>query len=190
MATPAPATFAHLLEHAVNEPGILSTAYRQFHNYSLGNQLLALVAVSRARHSARPDCDVPTLEGTRAIRPQGREGDHAVSAGHGQAHHGRRRRRATVATCFVYRPHWFVLAQTDGEPLPRTAVASWDAVGPWRSGMSRDPLRRMNGNCMGSRANGHRGQPGQPAAAQDAVPRTGACPARPHDRRRSSTMAS
>ncbi len=42
MATPAPATFAHLLEQAVNEPGILSSAYRQFHNYSLGNQLLAL----------------------------------------------------------------------------------------------------------------------------------------------------
>ena len=41
MATPAPATFAKLLEQAVNEPGILSNAYRQFHNYSLGNQLLA-----------------------------------------------------------------------------------------------------------------------------------------------------
>jgi hypothetical protein len=42
MATPAPATFAQLLEHAVNEPGILSSAYRQFYGYSLGNQLLAL----------------------------------------------------------------------------------------------------------------------------------------------------
>ena len=42
MATPAPATFAQLLEHAVNEPGILSNAYRQFHGYSIGNQLLAL----------------------------------------------------------------------------------------------------------------------------------------------------
>jgi len=42
MATPAPATFAQLLEHAVTEPGILSNAYRQFHGYSIGNQLLAL----------------------------------------------------------------------------------------------------------------------------------------------------
>jgi antirestriction protein ArdC len=42
MATPAPATFAQLLERAVNEPGILSSAYRQFYGYSLGNVLLAL----------------------------------------------------------------------------------------------------------------------------------------------------
>ena len=42
MATPAPARFAQLPKHAVNEPGILSSAYCQFHGYSLRNQLLAL----------------------------------------------------------------------------------------------------------------------------------------------------
>ena len=57
MATPAPATFAQLLEHAVNEPGILSNAYRQFHGYSIGNQLLALsqcLAVF-AKHVVHPE---------------------------------------------------------------------------------------------------------------------------------------
>src|SRR5215510_6668739 len=38
--TPAP-SFAELLASAVTEPGILSSAYQQFHNYSIGNQLLA-----------------------------------------------------------------------------------------------------------------------------------------------------
>ena len=33
--------WADLLQRAVSEPGILSTAYSQFHNYSLGNVLLA-----------------------------------------------------------------------------------------------------------------------------------------------------
>src|SRR4051812_4528475 len=42
MAAAAPATFADLLQSAVNEPGTLSAAYRAFHNYSFGNQLLAL----------------------------------------------------------------------------------------------------------------------------------------------------
>ena len=41
-STPAPATFAQLLDQAVNEPGVTSSAYSAFHNYSLGNQLLAL----------------------------------------------------------------------------------------------------------------------------------------------------
>ncbi len=39
--TPSIASFADLLASAVTEPGILSAAYRQFHSYSLGNQLLA-----------------------------------------------------------------------------------------------------------------------------------------------------
>ena len=35
-------SFAGLLRSAVAEPGTLSTAYQQFHSYSLGNQLLAM----------------------------------------------------------------------------------------------------------------------------------------------------
>ena len=34
-------SFADLLQSAVTEPGIISSAYRQFHAYSIGNQLLA-----------------------------------------------------------------------------------------------------------------------------------------------------
>jgi hypothetical protein len=34
-------SFSQLLEQAVNEPGTISKAYGQFHNYSFGNQLLA-----------------------------------------------------------------------------------------------------------------------------------------------------
>ena len=43
MTTPSTRTvFAELLQKAVTEPGTISQAYRQFHSYSLGNQLLAL----------------------------------------------------------------------------------------------------------------------------------------------------
>src|SRR5438093_12985859 len=38
---PSVVSFADLLRSAVSDPGILSAAYRQFHNFSLGNQLLA-----------------------------------------------------------------------------------------------------------------------------------------------------
>ena len=34
-------SFADLLASAVTEPGIVSATYRQFHKYSIGNQLLA-----------------------------------------------------------------------------------------------------------------------------------------------------
>ena len=68
MATPAPATFAQLLEHAVNEPGILSSAYRQFYGYSLGNVLLALSQCLARGIQPGPHRHLPTLEGTRPIR--------------------------------------------------------------------------------------------------------------------------
>ena len=44
MATP---NFSTLLEDAVNKPGTLMQAYQAFHNYSLGNQLLALFECHR-----------------------------------------------------------------------------------------------------------------------------------------------
>jgi hypothetical protein len=35
-------SWAALLDEAVKNPGFIHEAYSQFHNYSLGNQLLAL----------------------------------------------------------------------------------------------------------------------------------------------------
>jgi len=36
-----PSVFVKLLTRALTEPGVVSAAYRQFHDYNLGNQLLA-----------------------------------------------------------------------------------------------------------------------------------------------------
>jgi hypothetical protein len=33
-----------------------------------------------------------------------------------------------TATWFVYKPFWFVLAQTEGQPLPVATVPTWDAT--------------------------------------------------------------
>ena len=130
MATSAPATFAQLLEHAVNEPGILSSAYRQFYGYSLGNQLLALsqcmargiqpgaIATFQrwkdlGRHVRRSEKAITLC---RAITVK-----HTTTADDGTD-------ETTPATRFVYRPFWFVLAQTDGKPLPATIAPTWDAA--------------------------------------------------------------
>jgi hypothetical protein len=80
MATPAPARFAQLPKHAVNEPGILSSAYRQFHGYSLRNQLLALCQCIARGIQPGP---IPRSN----VGPSWLKGHHAVSASHGQAHH-------------------------------------------------------------------------------------------------------
>ena len=130
MATPAPASFADLLEHAVNEPGIISSAYRAFHNYSIGNQLLAWAQCIERGHSARPDGHVPRW---KELGRYVRKGEKAitlcrpVTVKRTTTDRRRDRTRRSAATWFVYRPNWFVLAQTDGQPLPEPADAD---VGP------------------------------------------------------------
>ena len=34
--------------------------------------------------------------------------------------------RPDVFTRFVYRPNWFVLAQTDGAPIDEPTIPAWD----------------------------------------------------------------
>jgi hypothetical protein len=51
---------------------------------------------------------------------------------------------------FVYRPHWFVLAQTEGQPLPEPSIPEWDAA---RAVSALDvceiPFDETNGNVLG-----------------------------------------
>jgi hypothetical protein len=55
--------FRDLLKRAVSEPGTISAAYYAFHNYSIGNQLAALVQCSLRKIPAGP---ISTLkDGTR-----------------------------------------------------------------------------------------------------------------------------
>jgi hypothetical protein len=48
--------FKQLLEEAVTKPGTLMKAYSLFWNYSLGNQILALLQADRRGIRARADC--------------------------------------------------------------------------------------------------------------------------------------
>src|SRR4030095_14773673 len=129
MATPAPATFAQLLEHAVNEPGVLSSAYRQFYGYSLGNQLLALSQCLARRIQPGP---IATFQRWKDLGRYVRRGEKAITlcrpvtvkrtttADDGTAED------TTAATFFVYRPQWFVMAQTEGKPVAEPITPKWD----------------------------------------------------------------
>lgn len=57
---------------------------------------------------------------------------------------------AEVFTRFVYRNAWFVLAQTDGEPLPETPMPTWDAARALAElAIQEVPFNAMDGNCLG-----------------------------------------
>ena len=161
---PTPQGFAALLQSAVHEPGILSQAYRQFHTYSLGNQLLALAQCLEREITPGPLATFPrwkelgrhVKKGERAItlcmpitikrkgaaEPADKtETEHADPA---------ERDEPEVYTRFVYKSRWFVLSQTEGEPLPEPEIPAWDRdralVG---LDVTEIPFEHTDGNCLG-----------------------------------------
>ena len=125
--TASETTFTDLLTEAVTEPGSISEAYSSFHNYSFGNQLLALIQC-RAR-GLKPG-PLSTYKAWTARGRQVRRGSKALTL----CVPNTRRSKSTDAKTgeevtktfvagFSYRNRWFVISQTDGaeftpEPLP------------------------------------------------------------------------
>ena len=76
MTRPTPKAFADLLQSAVREPGILSRAYQQFHSYSLGNQLLAMVQCQERELEPGPMATYPKWQ---ELGRQVRKGEKALT---------------------------------------------------------------------------------------------------------------
>ena len=151
MAIPAPATFTKLLESAVNDAGTISTAYTAFHNYSLGNQLLALGQCAERGIQPGP---IATYQRWRELGRQVRRGEKALTLCRPvtvkRTATSDSEDETTTATWFVYRAGWFVLAQTDGQSLPEPEIPSWDRSKALDTlGIAEVPFDLMNGNVMG-----------------------------------------
>jgi antirestriction protein ArdC len=124
-------SWAALLDEAVSKPGYIHQAYSRFHQYSLGNQLLALfqcferglqlgpLASFRkwkelGRHVKKGEkaltlCMPVTCTRTRTVKKDnGTEQDEEFTYTH-----------------FTYKNHWFVLPQTEGKEYQPPAIPAW-----------------------------------------------------------------
>jgi antirestriction protein ArdC len=125
MANP---NFSTLLAEAVNKPGTIMKAYSAFHNYSIGNQLLALFECQRRGIEPGPINTFPRWQdlgrhvkkGERAITlcmPVTVKRKETNDAGEEQD---------SSFTTFVYKARWFVLAQTDGQEMELPPMPEWN----------------------------------------------------------------
>jgi antirestriction protein ArdC len=153
--TPVPVNtpqFADLLARAVMEPGIVSTAYRQFHSYSIGNQLLAW---SQCLTRDIPPGPMATYPKWRDLGRYVRKGEKAITLCQPVTVKRKPDRDdhpddPDVFTRFIYRPHWFVLAQTDGQELPPVPLPAWDRAAALAAlNVSEVPFDACDGNVMG-----------------------------------------
>ena len=151
MTRPTPKAFADLLQSAVREPGILSRAYSQFHSYSIGNQLLAMVQCHEREVEPGPMATYPKW---KELGRQVRKGEKALTLcmpvtikRKGETADAD---DAEVFTRFVYKSRWFVLARTEGEPVAEPEIPSWDADRAFAAlDVEQIPFDHTDGNCLG-----------------------------------------
>jgi len=152
MAASAPVSVAQLLQDAVNEPGIISSAYRAFHNYSFGNQLLAWAQCIQRGIQPGP---IATFQRWKELGRYVRKGEKAITLCRPVTVKKTRTaedgtEEATSATWFVYKNYWFVLAQTDGKELDAATIPDWDATRALaKLEITEIPFNGTNGNVMG-----------------------------------------
>jgi antirestriction protein ArdC len=148
---------ADLLNRALTEPGIVSKAYSAFHGYSIGNQLLALIQCAERGIAPGP---ISTFVGWRQKGRQVRKGEKAIVLCMPLTCKRRRTKQSGSAegeedrpkafTRFVFRPHWFVLAQTEGPDVAQTSIPQWNRRRALETlGIVEEPFTETDGNCQG-----------------------------------------
>jgi antirestriction protein ArdC len=115
------AQWSRLLSEAITRPGLLLKAYSAFHGYSIGNQVLALVQCEQRGIEPGPIATYPAWqEKGRHVR----KGERALTLCMPLTHKNREQPDESYTT-FAYKPRWFVLAQTEGEPITHPDPPAW-----------------------------------------------------------------
>ena len=137
-----------ILQAALTQPGVMNQAYRAFHNYSIGNQLLAalqlfdkgLPLAPIASFNAWREKGRFVKKGAKAISlfmpiSVKRRADKEALADTGEAGEG------GTFSMFMLRPNWFSLNQTEGDEFTAESITpAWDVPPPWpHSTSSKSP---------------------------------------------------
>jgi hypothetical protein len=142
-----------LLVEAVNKRGLIMKAYSNFHSYSLGNQLLALVQCQMRGLQPGP---INTFPKWRELGRHVKRGERALMLC--MPITCKRRDETTddeadgehTFTSFAYKARWFVLTQTEGEDLQPELIPDWDARRALAAlAIDQITFDSTDGNCQG-----------------------------------------
>src|SRR2546427_2646044 len=113
--------FKKLLEEAVSKPGTLMRAYSLFHQYSLGNQILAFIQANRRSIPLGP---IASFNHWKELGRYVKRGEKAITlcmpvtckrTVKEQGPDGSDVETEIAFKRFVFKRNWFMLAQTDGQ---------------------------------------------------------------------------
>lgn len=114
-----------ILIAAVNTPGIIAKAYTAFYEYSVGNQLLAMVQCLGRGIEPSP---INTYKGWQTLGRQVRRGEKAIELCQPITVKDRGETADEKArfTLFTFKAHWFALSQTDGADVDFSGTPEWN----------------------------------------------------------------
>jgi hypothetical protein len=142
--------WSDLLKAAVTEPGLILRAYSAFHGYSLSNQVAALVQCQQRGIEPGP---INTYPGWQKLNRQVKKGEKAVLLCMPLTRKIKDKSNnedQTVISTFVWKPNWFVLSQTNGEPVPMPEIPAWGKEKALAAlGIQEMPFTETNGNVQG-----------------------------------------
>ena len=143
--------WSSLLSDAVNKPGIISSAYTVFHNYSVANQLWAWSQCLTRDIELSP---IATYKKWQTLGRQVKKGEKALTLcmpvtinkkdDSGQ-------KTGDVFQLFTVRANWFTLSQTEGEDfINEVKTPEWDKdLALSKLGITEVAFNNPDGNCQG-----------------------------------------
>jgi antirestriction protein ArdC len=148
--------FRQLLNEAVSKPGTLMRAYSLFWNYSLGNQIFALI---QANNRGIPLGPIASFNRWKELGRHVKRGEKAIELCmpvtckrivKEQDESGKDVESEIAFKRFVFRRNWFMLSQTDGAEYQVPAIPAWDRTRALQTlNVEEIPFEMMNGNCQG-----------------------------------------
>jgi antirestriction protein ArdC len=145
-----------LLKQALTVPGTLSKAYSVFHNYSLGNQLLASFELASRGMPLSP---IASFSRWKELGRSVRKGEKAiplvmpVTLKKKKAEDVESDDESTDGgrTIFILKRNWFSLDQTEGEAFtPEVSSPEWDKAKALATlDIKEVPFEMADGNCQG-----------------------------------------
>ena len=148
-------SFSQILDTAVQTPGAIMEAYSAFHNYSIGNQILALIQC-RARGIAPGP--IRTFKGWQEHGRFVKKGERALilcmpitfKSKSAETERGELDSDDAFTTRFMFRPRWFVISQTDGDDFELPTLPTWNAETALQNlNITQVPFIETDGNTQG-----------------------------------------
>ena len=140
-----------LLADAVNKPGILSSAYTVFHNYSVGNQMWAWAQCIARDIELAP---LATYKKWQSLGRQVKKGEKALTLCMPVTINKKDdsgEKTGDVFQMFTVRANWFTLSQTEGaDYVNEVKTADWNAgLALSALNITEVSFAAVDGNCQG-----------------------------------------